>query len=71
VEYEAAGAYASVDGAGRLEVDLDDDRWSFDVEHPGLVEIADHGRHGAHRLALRTDGPRVWALSFAPGPAAG
>ena len=68
VEYGAAGAFASVDGCGGLEIELDGERRSIRIEHPGLVEIADHGRHGEHRLELRTDGPRVWAISFAAGP---
>jgi len=69
VEYAAGGAYATVEGAGELAVELDGrPAGTVPVERPSLVALAEHPRHEAHSLRLRpAPGARVWSLSFAPG----
>jgi hypothetical protein len=69
VEYEAGGAYATIEGEGELSVALDDcEELKVSVEGPGLYKLTEHPRHESHRLALRpADGLRVWSLSFAAG----
>jgi len=69
LEYSAGGAYASVEGAGTLEVAIDGaPRDAIEVDAPGLYELALHERHEEHRLLLRaTPGVRVWSISFAAG----
>lgn len=69
LDYQAGGAYATVEGEGELLIELDG-RWSdpMSIAEPGLVALAEHPRHEAHDLLLRpTPGIRVWSLSFAPG----
>jgi hypothetical protein len=68
-EYEAGGAYATVEGEGELSVALDgSEELKVSVEGPGLYQLTEHPRHESHRLALRpADGLRVWSLSFAAG----
>jgi len=69
VEYAGGGAYASVDGAGRLSVSLDGGAPTpIEVTAPGLVELSAHERHEQHSLALEADaGIAIHSLSFAPG----
>jgi hypothetical protein len=69
LEYEAGGAYATVEGGGELSVALDRaEERVVSVEGPGLYKLAEHPSHESHRLSLRpTDGLRVWSLSFAAG----
>lgn len=68
-DYAAGGAYATVEGAGELEVELDGRRLEpLRVAEPGLVALAEHSRHESHALRLRPEpGVRVWSLSFAAG----
>ncbi|HSI79072.1 MAG TPA: hypothetical protein VK919_00330 [Solirubrobacterales bacterium] len=72
VEYEGAGAYAAVDGAGKLRVRLDEGpQRVIGVDVAGLYELAEHERHERHRLELSPGpGVDVYALSFAAGPPA-
>jgi len=67
--YEGAGAFASLDGQGTLELALDGgDPHEIAVNAPGLYALAEHSGHERHRLALRpSPGLRVWSLSFAAG----
>lgn len=69
LHYAAGGAYASVDGAGTIEVALDGGRpRAVVVDSPGLVELALHRSHEDHSVVLRpSGGVRVWSLSFAAG----
>lgn len=70
IDYQAGGVYATVEGEGRIEAELDGE-WLAPREAgplPGLVKIAEHPSHEAHSLVLRpSDGLRVWSVSFAPG----
>ena len=69
LEYAAGAAFATADGDGTLEVELDG-RPSEPIAVAGaaLYELATHERHGEHRLALRpAAGVRVWSVSFAAG----
>ena len=69
-EYEAGGAYATIEGAGRLRVRRDGEAGEeLVVEGAGLYELAAHPRHEPHRLEISAAGgnPLIWTLSFAPG----
>ncbi len=67
--YQGAGAAVTVDGEGELELAIDDQgSRRLQVTAPGLYELADHERHGAHRLRLRASpGLELWCVAFAPG----
>jgi hypothetical protein len=70
LDYQAGGVYATVEGEGRIEVELDG-AWSAPLAvgpSPALHPLAEHPVHEAHDLVLRpTPGLRIWSLSFAPG----
>lgn len=70
IEYEAGGAYATLEGSGEIAVSLDGEAATdvAPIEGPALYRLAEHPRHEAHRLALRpTPGLRVWSVSFPAG----
>ena len=68
LNYEAAGAHASVDGVGQMRVTTDGTPRTVAVETPGLYDLAVHGRHGRHALRLEAGpGVDVYSLSFSPG----
>ena len=69
LEYGGGGAYATADGGGMLEVELDGRRREpIVVDAPALHELAVHDRHEEHRVLLRpSTGVRVWSVSFAAG----
>jgi hypothetical protein len=69
IEYEAGGAYATVDGEGTIAVVLDDQPHEpIVVQAAGLYELALHERHEAHSLALRpAPAQRIYSVSFAAG----
>ena len=69
LDYAAGVAYATLEGAGELEVAIDGaPPRVIPVEAPGLHELTVHERHGSHRLALGVRGEvRVWSVSFAAG----
>jgi hypothetical protein len=69
VEYEAGGAWATVEGRGGLIVAVDGEpRGSVEIPGPGIYELATHDRHGAHSVALIPEaGMSVWSVSFNPG----
>jgi hypothetical protein len=70
LEYEAAGAYATLEGTGTLNVAIDGGAAvAVRAEEAGLYELSSHPRHERHRLAIEAgDGElAVWSLSFAPG----
>jgi len=67
MEYEAGGAYATVEGQGAIELELDGvSRGPIEVHSPALYGLAEHRRHEQHALLLRpTPGMRIWSVSFA------
>jgi hypothetical protein len=68
VSYEAGGAYATVEGEGSIEVELDGERSTLPIEGPALYGLARHSRHERHTVILRpSPGLRVWSVSFAAG----
>jgi hypothetical protein len=69
LDYQAGGAYATVEGDGEIGVEIDG-RWSTlsGDPAPGLRTIAEHPRHEAHDLVLRpSPGVKIWSISFAAG----
>lgn len=69
VEYAGGGAQATLDGEGEVGVSVDGGpRQAIEVTAPGVYELAEHGRHGAHELRLELPPTvRCWSLGFAPG----
>jgi hypothetical protein len=69
VDYEAGGAYATVEGQGTLTVTLDsNDPDRLQIEGARLYELAHHERHERHRLTLDpSPGLHIWSVSFAAG----
>jgi hypothetical protein len=69
VEYEAGGAWATVEGAGTLQVGSDGgEPRPFEITDPGVYQLVEHERHGAHTVSLRPGpGMRIWSVSFDPG----
>lgn len=69
LDYQAGGAYATVEGEGELLVEIDGE-WigPIAIETPGLYQLAEHPYHEAHSLLIRpAEGQRVWSVSFAAG----
>lgn len=69
LDYQAGGAFATVEGEGEIEVEIDGE-WSTLPSDPvaGLRTLAEHPSHEAHSLILRpAPGIRVWSISFAAG----
>ncbi len=69
VPYEAAGAFATAEGTGQLQLSLDGAEIApVEVDGPGLYELSTHPSHGANRLLLRPDPSiQIWSLSFSAG----
>jgi hypothetical protein len=69
IEYEAGGAYATVEGTGEIAVSLDGAAVDpIVVSRPGLYRLIEHPRHEAHDLALSPSPDlRIWSVSFAAG----
>jgi hypothetical protein len=69
VEYEAGGAWATLEGAGTIFVGIDGgEARPFEIAEPGVYQLAEHERHGRHTVTLRPDsGLRVWSVAFDPG----
>jgi hypothetical protein len=69
VEYEAGGAWATVEGRGALALAVDgEDRGAIEIPGPGIYELVTHERHGRHSVALSPEaGMSVWSVSFDPG----
>jgi hypothetical protein len=70
IDYEAGGAYATLEGRGALRVSIDGSPGrDLDVDGAALYELAEHPRHEAHRLRVEPAGGAVavWSLSFAAG----
>jgi hypothetical protein len=71
LDYEAGGAWATLDGPGAMTVALDrrPDQ-ELRIEAPGAYELAVHERHERHHLTLRPQpGIRLYAVGFAAGVA--
>ena len=69
LDYQAGGAYATVEGEGALQVEIDGE-WNTVPAGPaaGLRTLTEHPSHEAHSLVLRpSPGLRVWSVSFAAG----
>jgi len=69
VPYEAGGAFATVEGAGEVAVELDGQAIpTVTCDGPALYALVEHLRHESHDLVLRpTPGLRIWSVSFAAG----
>jgi hypothetical protein len=69
VEYEAGGAFATVEGAGRITARPDGGQEeTVEVAGTGLYPLAEHERHGRHALEIDlSPGLALWSVSFAPG----
>jgi hypothetical protein len=68
VDYEAAGSYAAVDGAGQMRWSVDGEEGAAEVTAPGLYSLAEHAAHGSHRLELwPSPSLSLYAISFAAG----
>jgi hypothetical protein len=70
-DYEAAEAWATVEGEGELRVSVDGEPpLRLAIDGAGLYPLARHGSHGSHSLRVEiSPGVAVWSISFAPGPA--
>lgn len=70
LDYQAGGVFATVEGEGEIQVEIDG-RWREPLAAgpaPGLLTLAEHPCHEAHSLVLRpAPGLRVWSVSFAAG----
>jgi hypothetical protein len=69
VEYEAGGAYVTVEGSGEITIAIDGSSESrIEIDGPGLYKLTDHPRHEQHTITLRPAGRlHIWSLSFAAG----
>jgi hypothetical protein len=69
LNYQAGGAYATVDGVGEMSVSIPpSSTYELEVTHGGLYELATHPKHGPHRVVLcPAPGQRIYSVSFAPG----
>ncbi|MEK6277771.1 MAG: hypothetical protein AABM29_07155 [Actinomycetota bacterium] len=69
LDYEAAGAHATLEGTGELALELDGvAQPPVEVDGAALYELTAHPRHERHSLRLRpAPGLRVWSVSFAAG----
>jgi hypothetical protein len=69
VRYEAAGAWATIEGEGEATVSLDGgEARVVRIIGAGLYQLATHPWHGRHSLEIGvSDGVAVWAVGFEPG----
>ena len=69
LDYAAAGAFATVEGAGEIAVELDGQPAApVSTGGPALYPLAEHPSHETHRVTLRpTPGTRIWSVSFPAG----
>lgn len=68
IEYEGGGIHATAAGHGTLQLRLDGEFIeSVPIDGPGLYTLAEHDRHGSHRIEIGLDGdPEIWSVSFSP-----
>lgn len=71
IEYEGGGIHVTAGGTGRLLTVIDGlPSEAIEIEGPGLYTLAEHGRHGSHRIEIELVGsPEIWSVSFSPAPA--
>lgn len=71
IEYAGAGAWAALDGEGSVRAtDESGTERGFELDGPGLYEVAAHNSHGIHEVSIQLEGNiRVWSVAFAPGAA--
>ncbi len=69
IEYAAGGAYATAEGEGEIDIELDGSTLpSVAVDRPALYTLTEHPCHETHTIVLRpSPGLRIWSLSFAAG----
>jgi hypothetical protein len=69
LDYEAGGAYATIEGKGALTIALDGGETTrLEINDARLYALAEHQSHEAHRLRLvPSPGVRIWSVSFAAG----
>ncbi|HEY7949588.1 MAG TPA: hypothetical protein VID51_02005 [Solirubrobacterales bacterium] len=69
LDYEAGGAFATIEGEGTLTVIVDgSEPHQLQINGARLYELTEHARHQAHHLKLEpSEGLRIWSVSFAPG----
>ncbi len=69
LDYEAAGAWATVEGEGTIRAGVDGEPGNdVEVPGPGIYELSSHPAHEAHSLQLDlSPGIILWTISFAPG----
>jgi hypothetical protein len=69
IDYQAGGAFATVEGEGKIEVEIDGQWTTLPSDPvPGLRTLAEHPSHEARSLVVRpAAGIKIWSLSFAPG----
>lgn len=67
LDYEAGGAFATVEGEGTLAVAIDgNEACQLQIEGARLHALSEHERHESHRLTLKpSPGLRIWSVSFA------
>jgi hypothetical protein len=67
LDYEAGGAYATVEGKGTLAVTIDrSETHQLPIDGPRLYALAEHERHEGHHLTLEPSPDlRIWSVSFA------
>ena len=69
LDYEAGGAYATVEGSGEIDIAVDGNPTTqIEIDGPGLYKLTDHPHHEPHHLQLHpSEGLRIWSISFAAG----
>lgn len=69
VEYEAGGAYTTIEGEGELSIAIDDaEPHSIPIDGPKLYTLAESSRHQVYSAKLNpSEGLRIWSISFAAG----
>jgi hypothetical protein len=67
LDYEAGGAFATVEGTGTLTATIDGaDTRQLEIDGGRLYTLAEHERHESHHLKLApSPGLRIWSASFA------
>lgn len=69
IDYEAGGAYATVEGRGEIGIVLDGEPIEpAGIDGPALYALAEHPSHESHTLVVRpSPGLRIWSIGFAAG----
>ncbi len=69
LDYEAGGAYATIEGTGTLSVTIDGGKTHhLQIDGSRLYELTSHERHESHHLQLEpSPALQIWSISFAAG----